>query len=365
MRYKYKHRPHTNNLFIITLVLVFLGLVSVANVSAPNAITLHADKFYFAKQHIIWATVGIGALIGVSMISTSLWKKLTVPLFFASIILLVLVLVPSVGSEIFGARRWIVIGGFSIQPSEISKLALVLFVAKVASSKKGYLSYFLPIGITSFLIILQPDLGTTLLIVAIGMSQVFISGVNPIYVGAMSFLGGLLATFFVIFSDYRKQRLLTFLHQTSDPLGEGYHIRQILIALASGGIFGVGLGQSRQKYLFLPEVCTDSVFAIIAEEVGFVGAMLILFLLLLYLYQGIKIAWSADDVFDKVLSVGLLTWIGGQMFLNIGSMVALIPLTGIPLPFFSCGGSSLVMILIATGILLSISKNAKAKKRKK
>ena len=166
----------------------------------------------------------------------------------------------------------------------------------------------------------------------------------------------------IITSDYRRDRLLTFLEQTQDPLGKGYHIRQILFALGSGGIFGVGLGQSRQKYLFLPEAATDSIFAVIAEELGFVGALILIILLLVFIYKALRIVANAPDKFSQVLSAGLITWIGGQIFLNIASMVALVPLTGSPLPFISYGGSSLVTVLIATGILLNISRyESKAK----
>jgi len=360
---KSKH-PHVykSSLFAITLILVFLGAVSVANVSAPDAISLYSDKFYFAKQYLFWASLGIVSMIVVSRIDINYWKKIAVPFYFFSLGLLVLVLIPGIGSQIYGARRWIVFGGFSIQPSEVAKLALAIYIAKVSSSQKGVLSYLVPLGLTFLLIILEPDLGTALIIVAIGMSQIFISGINMLYVSAVSILGGVLTSLIIFFSDYRKQRLITFLQQTSDPLGEGYHIRQILLALGSGGLFGIGLGQSRQKFSFLPEVCTDSAFAIIAEELGFVGALVIFSLFMFYIYQGIKIAISAREDFQKVLVVGLITWIGGQIFLNVGSTVALIPLTGVPLPFLSCGGSSLVMILIATGILLAIARDNEKKK---
>jgi cell division protein FtsW len=204
---------------------------------------------------------------------------------------------------------------------------------------------------------LQPDLGTTMIIAVISMSQIFISGVNLFYfVGAV--IAGVGASLLLILtSEYRKARLLTFLQQNGDPLGRDYHIRQILYALGAGGFFGVGLGQSKQKFLFLPETATDSIFAIIAEEIGFVGASLIIFTFIFFTLRILKIAQKAPDRFSQVFAVGIAAWIGGQVFLNLGSMVAVVPLTGIPLPFISYGGNALVSILSGIGILLNISKH--------
>jgi cell division protein FtsW len=200
-------------------------------------------------------------------------------------------------------------------------------------------------------------LGTTIIVGAIGMTQIFLSGINLFYFFGAAALGGLAGFLLIVTSSYRKARLLSFLEQTQDPLGRSYHIRQILLALGSGGLFGVGLGQSRQKFLFLPEAATDSIFAIIAEEVGFIGAAVLLVLFALWVYKGLKIVRAAPDKFSQILSAGIVAWIGGQTFLNIGSMVALVPLTGVPLPFISYGGSALVMVLLASGILLNISRH--------
>lgn len=206
---------------------------------------------------------------------------------------------------------------------------------------------------------LQPDLGTTLVVLAIGMTQLFLTGIPLWILGATILGGGVLGSVLILFSDYRRQRLMTYLQNSTDPLGSSYHIRQILIAIGSGGIFGVGLGQSRQKYLFLPETATDSIFAIVAEEIGFVGSLLFLFLLFLFLFKVFAVVNKAPDKFSKLLAAGISAWLGGQIVLNIASMTALTPLTGIPLPFFSYGGSSLVMILFAVGVLLNISKHAR------
>lgn len=349
-------------LFYLCLGLTLLGLIAVADASAPAAIANFNDKFYYLKQQGIWAVFGISALIIFSKIKYSFWEKAATPFFFASVAALLLVFIPGLGVNLQGARRWIVLGTFSIQPSELLKLSLAVYIAKVATRNKRIVSYFFPIVVSGFLIMLQPDLGTALVITSIGMAQIFISGVSFFYFLSFLAAGFLLVLILIFTSDYRKARLLTFFEQTADPLGKSYHIRQILLALGSGGLFGVGLGQSRQKYLFLPETATDSIFAVIAEEVGFLGAGLIILIFAYFLIICMSIIKNAPDKFSKILAVGLTTWIGSQAFLNIGSMVAVIPLTGVPLPFLSYGGSSLIAILTACGILLNISRYEKTKK---
>ena len=254
------------------------------------------------------------------------------------------------------------IGPVSFQPSEFAKLSLMIYLAKVASKDKKTLAYFAPIIIVASLILFQPDLGTTIVTVGAGLIQVFVAGVSIFHLagaGVVSVAGSILL---ILTSEYRRARLLTFLSQTEDPLGKSYHIRQIILALGAGGLFGVGLGQSRQKYLFLPEAATDSIFAVIAEELGFLGASVVIICFMIFVFRAIRIASLAPDRFSKILASGIAAWIGGQALLNVGSMVAVVPLTGIPLPFLSYGGSSLIMVLAATGILLNISRYTDVKK---
>jgi cell division protein FtsW len=240
-----------------------------------------------------------------------------------------------------------------------------VYFAKLASREKSAIAFFVPLAVVAGLIMLQPDLGTMIVVAVAGLSQMFVSGVNTIHLIGGVLLGGASSMLLILTSDYRRERLLTFLQTTQDPLGKAYHIRQILIALGSGGLFGVGLGQSKQKYLFLPESATDSIFAVIAEEVGFIGASILIILFALYAYTGIRIALRAPDVFSKTLATGIVVWIVGQAFVNIASMTAIVPLTGIPLPFISYGGTSLISVLVATGILLNISKNISYEKKKR
>lgn len=356
IRLKKQSKKIDYNLLILVFALTVVGLIAVTDASAPIALKNFSDKFHFAKQQLIWGIIGLAAMIVVSKIHYSFWKKIATPLFYISIVGLILVLIPSISSKVLGARRWIIIGSYTFQPSELVKLTIAIYLAKVGLSDKKVLAYLVPLVLAGGLIMLQPDLGTAIIIGVIGITQIFISGVNIfILLGILisSFGLGLLL---ILISDYRKARLLTFLQQTQDPLGKGYHIRQILYALGTGGLFGIGLGQSRQKFLFLPEAATDSIFAVVAEEVGFIGATIIILLFVIFIYRCLKIALNAPDKFSKILASGIIAWIGGQAFLNIASMVALTPLTGIPLPFFSYGGSSLTTVLIATGILLNISR---------
>ncbi|MBL7036516.1 putative lipid II flippase FtsW [Candidatus Microgenomates bacterium] len=355
-RVKKQKHPFDRNFFYLVLSLVVVGLVFVADISAPQALTYFDDKFHFLKQQVVAAVVGVIAMIVISGIKYSYWKKIAVPFFGFSIILLIAVLIPGISYSALGARRWISVGGFNFQPSEVVKLSLALYLAKVSEMNKKTISYFVPLGIVAGLIMLQPDLGTTIIVATIGVAQIFVAGVPLLHFLGTVAVGIVGVVGLILSSSYRRDRLITFLQNTTDPLGKSYHIRQILLAMGSGGIFGVGLGQSKQKYLFLPEASTDSIFAAIAEEIGLIGGLAIILVFLYFVFKAFKIAVNAPDKFSKVLAVGITSWIGGQALLNFSSMVALTPLTGIPLPFFSFGGTSLVMVLVGCGILLNISR---------
>lgn len=348
--------------FYLVLSLVVVGLIFIADISAPQSLNIFGNKFEFLKNQLIWASIGIVAMIIVSKIDYRLWKKLAVPLFIVSITLLIAVLIPGLSLKALGARRWISIGPINFQPSEIIKLTLAIYLAKVAESKlNNPLAFFIPLGLTAGLIMLQPDLGTTLVVAFIGLTQIFVAGIPMAYFLSSFLLGIVAVVVLILTSPYRRDRLMTFLQVGSDPLGKEYHIRQILLAIGSGGLFGLGIGQSKQKYLFLPEASTDSIFAAIAEEIGFLGSLALIFAFIFFVYKAYKISINAPDQFSKVLGIGLTSWIGGQMILNIAAMTALAPLTGIPLPFFSYGGTSLSMILISCGILLNISRYGNTK----
>jgi len=356
LRLRNQKQKIDKKLLFTALLLVFVGLVAVADASAPQALNIFNDKYRFLKDQLIWAAVGLIALFAAAKINYRFWEKIALPFFLVTILLLVAVLIPGVGMKALGARRWISVGPIFFQPSELAKFGLVLFLAKLVSKKKPSVLFFIPLVITAGLIMLEPDLGTTVVIASFGMILLFASRINFFHFAALGILGVLAVFLSIITSSYRKARLATFLQETQDPLGRSYHIRQILLALGSGGFFGVGLGQSRQKYLFLPEAANDSIFAVIAEEVGFIGALVLLSILTFFIIRALRTAKHAPCVFSQFLALGIAAWIGSQTILNIASMIALIPLTGIPLPFISYGGSSLISVLFATGILLNISK---------
>lgn len=346
-------------LFWVVVLLAAFGILTVSNASAPQALAVFEDPYYFARQQVVWTVIGFVGLVVAANIHYSLWRKWAFAIGFGVGILLIVVLIPGIGSKLLGARRWLDLGPVGIQPSEIAKFGVALVVARLIDDKKYTLFRIIAvIGGACALVMIQPDLGTTIVIAAIGFGQLFVSGVSFAHLVTVGF-GGLLATvFLIVISDYRRERLMTFLESGSDPLGKSYHVRQILIALGSGGIFGVGIGQSRQKHLFLPETASDSIFAVIAEETGLVGSLVVIGILTFFVMRVLRIVNNAPDKFSKVLGSGIAVWFMTQTFLNISSVVALTPLTGIPLPFFSYGGTSLVMILFAVGIILNISKFA-------
>ena len=330
--------------------------------SVVTAFQDFADKYFYLRQQAIWTILGLGSLFFFSKLDYHRLEKIAFPTVFLSIVLLVLVLIPGFGIQALGARRWLSLGFTSIHPAEFAKLSLIIYFSLLFSKSKRTLSFLIIFGIFLSLIMFEPDLGTAVIFAAFSLSIYFCSGqtfLGPLFLSLIGFLTGV---FLIFASPYRRERLLTFLDLTRDPLGASYHIRQVLLALGSGGLWGLGLGASRQKYYYLPESMTDSIFAIIGEELGFFGTSLLVFVFLLIVIQGIKIADSAPDSFGRLLAVGITSLIGFQAFVNLAAMVALAPLTGIPLPFISYGGSSLIVILTASGILLNISKQTSLKK---
>lgn len=348
-------------LLLVVLGLLIFGVVMVANASVVDATRFFDDKFYFAKRQLFWAIVGIISLFVCLKLDYRIWKKLSLPILIGTLVLLVAVLIPGVGTKVLGAKRWINLGSFSLQPAELAKFALITYFSRVFSDKIAIPPFLFPLGLVIGLVMLEPDMGTTMVISAVSIIMYFAGGA-PVWHFLALIPAGLVGFLFILASDYRRERLLTFLNPAADPLGASYHIRQILIALGSGGIFGLGLGQSRQKYLFLPEPATDSIFAIIGEELGFIGALAVILAFAFIVWRGFNIAAQVSDPFGRLLAIGITSWIGVQAFVNLSAMVAIVPLTGVPLPFLSYGGTALILNLSAMGILLSISKNRDLKK---
>lgn len=357
---KNNHSPHPPDRWLVgALVLISLfGLIMVYDASVSIAIRDFNDQYHFIKDQIRWLGIGYLALFIFSRIDYRFWKQFVIPILLITFILLIAVFIPGIGVRALGAHRWINLGFFVLQPAEIAKISMILYLSLWFSHvEKGRLiSFLLLLGMVVGLVLLEPDLGTSFIIVSIAVSLYFLSGA-PIshflfLLPVLLFGIGLLS----IFSPYRLARVLTFLHPESDPLGASYQIRQVLIALGSGGVFGVGFGKSRQKYEYLPEANTDSIFAIIGEETGFVGSIVLLCIMLFVVWRGFRIARHAPDLFGRFTAYGISVWFAIQTCINLGAMVALIPLTGVPLPLISYGGSSLIIFMLSFGILLNISR---------
>lgn len=345
-------------LFLICVICLSLfGLLMVYDASQFNAFQSFNDKYYFAKRQLIYLITGIIALIFFSLFNYHNLKKIANILLFFSLFLLILVFVPNLGISTYGAQRWLSLGFITLQPAEIIKIAAVIFLANLFSKKFKLMPFLLLVTVVGVIVgLLQKDLGSVIVFEVIAFGMYFVAGAPLKHLLAIAAVGLAAIVGLILIAPYRIKRVLAFLDPFSDPQGYTYHITQVLIALGSGGLMGLGIGQSRQKYSFIPEVTTDSIFSIIGEEFGFLGSALVITLFGIIIYKGFKIAEECPDKFGKLLASGLTIWIGAQTVVNLSAMVSLMPLTGVPLPFISFGGSALLVNLIAVGILLNISK---------
>jgi cell division protein FtsW len=340
------------------LVFSLFGLLMIYEASNVTAFRDFGDKYHYVKEQAIWLVIGVGAMVSAIIVPYKKYISLAVPLLVGTIISLFAVFLPGIGIRILGAHRWIGFGNYTFQPSELSKLALIIYLSSWFSvkEKKRFFSFLILFGIIVGLVMLQPDMGTAVVLTIICIVMYFLSGA-PLWQFLMLMPVTLVAVVILaVISPYRFARVTTFLNPNFDPLGASYHIRQILISFGSGGLFGVGLGASRQKYEFLPEATTDSIFAIIGEEFGFIGAGILIILIFLFLIRLYRITRLAPDRQSQLLSGGIFTLLGFQTLINLGAMVAVFPLTGIPLPFFSYGGSNLVITLVTVGIIVNVSR---------
>lgn len=343
---------------VIALLAVF-GLLMVYDSSVAIAIRDFHNPYYYLLEQAKWLIIGTGIFLVFSRISYKRWKALALPILVGTLILLLAVFIPGLGIKVLGARRWINFGLFIVQPSEIAKLSLIIYLSAWLSSpeKERFGAFLLLLGMVVGLIVVQPDLGTAMIVVGIAVFMYFISGapIKHFMFIVPAIIGGVLLL--ALISPYRFERLMTFVNPERDPQGSSYHIRQAVLAIGSGGWTGLGVGKSRQKYEYLPEANTDSIFAIVGEEMGFVGSVAIILLYLFIVWRGFRIAKNAPDMFGKLLAFGVSSWIGIQAGLNIGAITALLPLTGVPLPLVSNGGSSLVILLVALAMVTNISKS--------
>ena len=359
-----RHEP-AYALLLAVMGLTAIGIVMVYSASSVRSYFSSSDPAAQGLEQVVWAAIGLTGLFVASRTDFRHLRYLAIPAFVITFALLIAVLVPGIGSEINGSRRWIVIPGLgSLQPAEFAKLAVVLYLAHwldrrgkaVGSFWNGLVPFVLLVAPGFLLIAMEPDLGTAAVYVAAAGSVFFMAGANLVYLTGIGAAVIGTAWWMVSTTSYQLERVQTFLDPFRDPLDTGYNTIQALMALALGGITGLGLGGSRQKFLYLPAPSTDFIFAIIGEEWGLVGTLTVVALFVVIAYQGYRIAISAPDTFSGLLACGITTWLIAQALVNMMVVTALMPVTGIPLPFISAGGSALTINLVAIGILLSISR---------
>jgi cell division protein FtsW len=362
-----------HTLLASVMCLLAIGIAMVFSASFVVAEAAFGDDTYFLTRHIIWVSIGFVGMLVIARIDYHRWQPLAMPLYILSIVLLaVVLLIPSLSKESYGAARWISITpSLSFQPSELAKLAMVLYVSAwitrvgsdISKLTFGTIPFAIIVAIPAVLVLREPDLGTTIVLVLAAASMAFMAGANVLHALAGAVLVWFLAMENLITSGWRADRIKAWIDPWADPGGFGWHTIQTLIALGSGGWFGLGLGASRQKYSYVPNAHTDSIFAIVGEEMGLIGTALILGLFLIVAWRGLTIACAVKDPLGRMLAAGTTLLIAWQAMLNMAVVSNVVPNTGVPLPFVSYGGSSAVVSLAAVGILLNISRTVDPQRR--
>lgn len=352
------------DLFRVTLILICIGIVMIYSASNIYAWEKYKDSLFFLKRHLSFIFIAIILTFLVMSIDYRRLANFSKPLLIFSIFLLILVLIPGFGREIAGARRWFRFKTISFQPSELASLAIIIYIADFISRKKsliknlweGFLPLVFILGCVSLLILLEPDLGTSLAVGGVALIMLFVAGVKFQHLLSL-ILASIPILYILIFSvPYRRTRILTFLNPWLDPKGSGFQIIQSQVALGSGGIFGVGLGHSKQKLFYLPAAHTDFIFSVIGEELGLLGTLGVMALFIIFIQQGLKVVKNAPDRFGYFLSLGIVLMITLKTSVNIGVSCGLLPTKGLSLPFISYGGSSLIFDLVSVGILMNIAR---------
>lgn len=362
-----KYRQVDQVLLGAIIALLVFGIIMTYSSSAVKGYLYYNDPYHFFKMEMLWVVLGFAAMTVALIIDWRLLYNWAKPILYIAIILLVMVKIPGIGRTVNGASRWIGVGPLSIQPSEVIKLAMVLILARYFSStshnirsfRRGIVPVLVLLGLVSVLIMLQPDLGTTLVIAGTTFFMFIAVGARIWHMVGLGASGLALVAAAIAAAPYRMRRIFAYLDPWADPSGKGYQTIQSLLALGPGGLFGLGLGQSRQKFLYLPENHTDFIFAIIGEELGFIGTSLVVLLFFLFIWRGFRTALYAPNVFLAFLAVGLTSLIGIQAMVNMGVVTGLLPVTGITLPFLSYGGTSLVFTMAGAGMLLNISSETR------
>jgi cell division protein FtsW len=324
----------------------------VFSASSVTSFIKYSDSAYFLKRQLAWTVIGVAVMVVVMNVDYRVWRRFAIPILLSAIALLIIVLVPGVADEISGAKRWIRFGPLGIQPSEVAKFAVVLFLSSYLAARRrrhNILTLVIPmvvLGIVGVLLIKEPDLGTSVVMAGVVFAMLFIGGTPIVYLAGLVCVAFPTFLYLALSDEVRRERLLAFMDPWADPLDTGFQIIQSLLALGSGGFFGLGLGRSRQKFFYLPEQHTDFIFAVLGEEMGFVGCLAVLILFFLFAWRGYRIAITAPDTFSSILAAGITSSILLQMFINVAVVSGSIPITGISLPFISSGGSSLVITLV-------------------
>jgi cell division protein FtsW len=343
--------------------LTAFGLVMVFSASeAQGWLWFHNAAYYFERQ-LLWLALGVVLLWAAAHVDYHRLRPLAGPLAGVTVVLMVIVLLPHFGVEVNGARRWLRLGPMQMQPAELAKVASIIFMAlwlerhreRIGSLEDGVVPFLSLLGFVTLLVILERDLGTTLIVAGILLSQFLVAGGRKRHVLLLLLIVGLCLYVFIRMEPYRLHRILAFVDPWSDPLNTGFQAIQSVVALGSGGVTGLGLGHSIQKYQWLPFAHTDFIFAIVGEETGLIGTTIVLTLFGLFTYRGYRVALKAPDAFGSLLACGVTTWIAFQALINIAAVTVTLPTTGIPLPFISYGGSSLAITLLAVGILMNVS----------
>jgi len=345
--------------------IVVIGIVMLSSASTVVGFEGFNDPNYYIKHQLLYGIlVGAVGFFVASRLDYHIWDKLAFPLLVMTIIALLLVFIPGIGLGLKGANRWINLGAFTFQPAEMAKLTFLLYLSSwlqkrgggIKSFSYGFLPFVVILSVLAGLIILEPDFSTMLVLVFMSVAVFFVAGANLVHMSWFGAIGAGLFLLIIKIAPYRAARFTVFLHPEMDPQGIGYHINQALLAIGSGGLFGLGLGHSRQKYNYLPEAHSDSIFAIISEELGFIFSVVLISLYLFLMVRGFRIARRAPDNFGKYIAVGITIWITFQAVFNIAAMVGVVPISGIPLPFISHGSTAVAFSLIGMGILANISK---------
>lgn len=355
----------SKSIFIYLPIIIVFGLIILASATTVLGFNQFNDNFYYFKHQIFNGLIpGLVLFFICSRLPLTFWKKFAGLIFIFALLLVLAVFIPGVGQSYEKAQSWISLGGVSFQPSEFLKMALIIYLAALFSNLKDkhslnekFLGFILILLCISVPIILQPDLGTLIVIILIALGMYFIAGASLKNIFFLLFFGALGFGAMVMTASYRIKRFLAFLHPEQDMQGYGYHIIQSLTAVGSGGLLGLGLGKSRQKFEYLPQVEGDSIFAIMAEEIGFIFCALFLILILLFIIKLFKFAFYQSNDFNKFLISGIALWIATQTLINIGAMLGVLPLTGVPLPFISYGGTALMSLMAGMGIVYRIMKN--------